>query len=34
VSGGHVAGPVAGQIFAGIFQSNVETTGGGAGYVD
>ena len=34
VSGGHVAGPVAGQIFAGIFQSNVETTGGGTGYVD
>ncbi|MEI8315727.1 MAG: penicillin-binding protein 2 [Verrucomicrobiota bacterium] len=34
VSGGHVAAPVAGQIFAGIFQSNVESTGGGTGYVD
>ena len=33
VSGGHYAGPVAGQIFAGIFQSHVETTGG-TGYVD
>ena len=33
VSGGHVAAPVAGQILAGIFQSNVEATGG-AGYVD
>ena len=33
VSGGHYAAPVAGQIFAGIFQSQVESTGG-AGYVD
>ena len=35
VSGGHVAAPVAGQIFAGVFGKSVETTGGGgATYVD
>ena len=34
VSGGHVAAPVAGQIFAGIFKSSLETTGGGPIYVD
>ena len=34
VSGGHVAAPVAGQIFAGIFNSSLETAGGGPTYVD
>ena len=34
VSGGHIAAPVAGQILAGIFGKNMETTGGGPTYVD
>ena len=33
-SGGHTAAPVAGQIFAGIFQKKVETGGGGVTYAD
>jgi cell division protein FtsI/penicillin-binding protein 2 len=34
-SGGHTAAPVAGEIFAGIFQKNVERlVGGGATYAD
>ena len=33
-SGGHSAAPVAGAIFAGVFQKKTETVGGGATYAD